>query len=83
MIETSDESIKYPIYVDKEGETEEVVIAGPTCDSADILYENYKYEFPLSLEIGDKVFWLSTGAYTATYSAVDFNGFPPVKTLVI
>jgi ornithine decarboxylase len=24
-----------------------------------------------------------TGAYTSTYSAVAFNGFPPLKTYVI
>ena len=79
LIETLDESIKYPIYTDKIGELEEVVIAGPTCDSADILYENYKYALPLNLAIGDRLYWLTTGAYTTTYSAVAFNGFPPLK----
>ncbi len=79
LIETLDESIKYPIYVEKTGELEEVVIAGPTCDSADIMYEDYKYGLPLNLAIGDRLYWFSTGAYTTTYSAVEFNGFPPLK----
>ncbi len=79
MIETTDEAIKYPLYVEKTGEGEEAVIAGPTCDSADILYENYKYELPLDLAIGDRMYWFSTGAYTTTYSAIEFNGFPPLK----
>lgn len=79
LIETLDESIKYPIYVEKQGELEEVIIAGPTCDSADIMYENYMYGLPLNLAIGDRMYWLSTGAYTTTYSAVEFNGFPPLK----
>jgi ornithine decarboxylase len=35
---------------------------------------------PLSLEIGDRLYWFSTGAYTASYSSVEFNGFPPLKT---
>lgn len=83
LIETLDESIKYPIYVEKQGELEEVVIAGPTCDSADILYENYKYELPLNLAIGDRMYWLSTGAYTTTYSAIEFNGFPPLQAFYI
>ncbi|MBU2238992.1 MAG: type III PLP-dependent enzyme, partial [Gammaproteobacteria bacterium] len=48
LIETLDESIKYPIHVEKGGELEEVIIAGPTCDSADIMYENYKYGLPLN-----------------------------------
>ncbi|MBR7888488.1 type III PLP-dependent enzyme [Marinomonas sp. A79] len=80
LIETLDESIKYPIHVEKGGELEEVIIAGPTCDSADIMYENYKYGLPLNLAIGDRMYWLSTGAYTTTYSAVEFNGFPPLAS---
>ena len=79
LIETMDESIKFPIWTEKKGETEEVVIAGPTCDSADIMYEHYKYGLPLNLAIGDRLYWLSTGAYTTSYSAVEFNGFPPLK----
>ena len=66
LIETMDESIKFPIYTEKKGEVEEVVIAGPTCDSADIMYENYKYGLPLNLAIGDRLYWLSTGAYTTS-----------------
>jgi ornithine decarboxylase len=38
---------------------------------------------PLSLEVGDKLYWLSTGAYTYTYASVEFNGFPPLKTFVL
>ena len=79
LIETMDEAIKYPIWTEKKGEMEEVVIAGPTCDSADIMYENYKYGLPLNLASGDRLYWLSTGAYTTSYSAVEFNGFPPLK----
>lgn len=84
FIETLDEAIKYPLYIDKESdEFEEVIIAGPTCDSADILYEQYKYELPLNLAAGDRMYWFSTGAYTTTYSAIEFNGFPPLKTVCI
>jgi len=83
LIETLGEAIKYPIYTEKTGEEEECVIAGPTCDSADIMYEDHKYELPLSLEIGDRLYWFSTGAYTTSYSAIEFNGFPPLKQFVI
>ena len=83
LIETMDESIKFPIWTEKKGEAEEVVIAGPTCDSADIMYENYKYGLPLNLAIGDRLYWLSTGAYTTSYSAVEFNGFPPLKSYYV
>ncbi|MAK91025.1 MAG: ornithine decarboxylase [Oleibacter sp.] len=83
LIETMDEAIKYPVFVEKQGEEEEVILAGPTCDSADILYEDYKYELPLNLASGDRVYWFSTGAYTTTYSAVEFNGFPPLASYCI
>ena len=83
LIETMDESIKFPIWTEKKGEMEEVIIAGPTCDSADIMYENYKYGLPLNLASGDRLYWFSTGAYTTSYSAVEFNGFPPLKAFYI
>jgi ornithine decarboxylase len=80
LMETIDESIKYPAYTEKGGETGDVILAGPTCDSLDIIYEHFKYQLPLSLEIGDRIYWLSAGAYTASYSSIEFNGFPPLKT---
>ncbi|MCR5253271.1 MAG: type III PLP-dependent enzyme [Treponema sp.] len=83
LIETLDEAIKYPLITSKDGPNEkegEVIIAGPTCDSMDIMYENAKYKLPVSLKAGDKIYWLSTGAYTSTYASVAFNGFPPIKT---
>ena len=83
LIETMDEAIKFPIWTEKKGEMEEVVIAGPTCDSADIMYEHYKYGLPLNLASGDRLYWLSTGAYTTSYSAVEFNGFPPLKSFYL
>jgi len=86
LIETLNESIKYPIITeneDDEAEEEEVIIAGPTCDSQDILYEEYKYLLPVNLKIGDKLYFLSAGAYTASYASICFNGFPPIKTYIL
>ena len=60
-----------------------VVLAGPTCDSADILYEKTEYRLPLALRVGDKVEILSAGAYTASYASVGFNGFEPLRTYCI
>ena len=79
LIETMDEAIKFPIYTERQGELDRCVIAGPTCDSADIMYEHYSYGLPVDLLIGDRMYWLTAGAYTTTYSAVCFNGFPPLK----
>ncbi|AKB25327.1 Ornithine decarboxylase [Methanosarcina sp. MTP4] len=83
LIETLDECIKYPIYCEKKGCAEEVILAGPTCDSMDILYEDHKYSFPHTLREGNRVYIFTTGAYTQSYSSVSFNGFPPLKAYVI
>ncbi len=84
LAETMDEAIKYRIKTPADGGPRgPVVIAGPTCDSADILYERTVYRLPLDLKVGDRVEILSTGAYTSSYSAVNFNGFAPLKTYCI
>jgi ornithine decarboxylase len=83
LAETMDESIRYPIRTGRSGELGPCVLAGPTCDSADVLYEKVPYPLPVSLEIGDKVLIEGAGAYTATYSSVAFNGFAPLKTFHI
>ncbi len=81
LAETMGESIRYRIQVPgRSGPSGPVIIAGPTCDSADILYERTEYRLPLDLAVGDKVEILSTGAYTASYASVGFNGFPPLRT---
>ena len=86
LIETLNESLKYPIITDKDEGCKkwgEVVLAGPTCDSMDIMYEDYKYSLPTNLKPGDRVYFLTTGAYTSSYASVEFNGFPPIKTYIM
>jgi ornithine decarboxylase len=80
LAETLDESIKYRLRTPRSGETGPVILAGPTCDSADILYEKTSYALPLALECGDRIEILNTGAYTSSYASVGFNGFPPLCT---
>ena len=81
LAETMDESIRYAIRTPHDGaEMTPCVLAGPTCDSADVLYEKTPYPLPVTLEIGDKLLIEGTGAYTSTYSSVAFNGFPPLRT---
>lgn len=78
LAETMDEAIRYSIETPHDGGVAgPVMLAGPTCDGADTLYENSDYRLPLSLRAGDKVRILAAGAYTTTYAAAAFNGFPP------
>lgn len=60
-----------------------VAIAGPTCDGDDVLYQHTPYRLPLALRAGDHVDILDAGAYTASYSSVSFNGFPPLPTYFV
>ena len=82
--ETFEEAIQYRITTGKDGEPfGPVVLAGPTCDEVDVLYDKSGYSLPLGLIVGDKIEFLSAGAYTASYSSVCFNGFPPLTEYYI
>jgi len=84
LAETMDEAIRYPIVTPHDGDAVgPCILAGPTCDSADVMYEKTPYELPLSLSVGDELFILGTGAYTTTYASVAFNGFEPLRSYVI
>lgn len=84
LAETMDEAIAYDIRTPHDGgPVGPVILAGPTCDGVDILYQKTHYELPLNLAAGDRVELLATGAYTTTYSTVGFNGIPPLKAYYI
>lgn len=83
LAETMDEAIRYPVTAERDGEPVPCVLAGPTCDSVDVMYEKKPYPLPINLEIGDEVLIGGAGAYTTTYSSVAFNGFPPLASYVI
>jgi ornithine decarboxylase len=79
LAETLGEAIKYRIRTSVDGgPTGPVVIAGPTCDSVDVLYQDYEYQLPEALRPGDQVLFLSAGAYSRSYCSVGFNGFEPL-----
>jgi ornithine decarboxylase len=84
LAETMEEAIRYPLVTAKDKDAKgPCVVAGPTCDSADVLYEKTPYALPLSLSVGDEVLIEAAGAYTTTYASVAFNGFAPLKAYVI
>jgi ornithine decarboxylase len=79
LAETEGEAIRYAIRTPHDGGADgPVTIAGPTCDSADTLYEKSNYRLPLALRDGDRVELLATGAYVTTYASQGFNGFRPL-----
>ncbi|MDA0338836.1 MAG: type III PLP-dependent enzyme [Proteobacteria bacterium] len=83
LAEANGEAIRYPITASRDGEAGRVVIAGPTCDSTDIIYETSEYYLPANLKEGDFVEIIATGAYTTTYASVAFNGIEPLASYCI
>ncbi|MCC5974749.1 MAG: type III PLP-dependent enzyme [Rubellimicrobium sp.] len=84
LAETEGEAIRYQFVTPHDGEpTGPCILAGPSCDSADVLYEKRPVQLPLTLKAGDRVLIRNTGAYTSTYSSVAFNGFPPLAVVTI
>lgn len=78
LAETEGEAIRYQIHTLRDGGQDgPVIIAGPTCDSMDTLYQKSGYRLPLDLQTGDRVTLLATGAYTTSYASQGFNGFLP------
>jgi ornithine decarboxylase len=70
----------YPLEVlAPEGRTYPSVLAGPTCDSIDVI--NDHLELP-KLKVGDIVIGRAMGAYTWA-SATDFNFFPRATVLAL
>ncbi|WP_373020174.1 type III PLP-dependent enzyme [Thiomicrorhabdus sp.] len=74
---------KYPIAplkpVDPMGEFFPSVLAGPTCDSIDVVSEDI--ELP-EMEVGDILIGKQMGAYTLA-SATEFNYYPKPKVVVV
>lgn len=85
LAETENEAIAYQLdVVEDHPETDgPVIIAGPTCDGDDVLYQRTPYRLPLSLRPGDRIDILATGAYTASYSSIAFNGIEPLRTYCV
>ena len=69
----------YRLVSNRTGSLEECVVAGPTCDSIDIVTHNQKLP---KLAVGDLLLAPGMGAYTIA-SATHFNGFAPPRTIVV
>ena len=84
LAETMGEALRYRLTAHRggaelAGPVEEAVLAGPTCDSVDVLYVRHRPLLPATLRAGDRLRFHGTGAYTTTYSSVGFNGFAPLR----
>ena len=72
IIETT-EGLKYRIRTDRSGPDVTWNVAGPTCDSVDVILRDEP--LPSDLQEGDFFYLRNAGAYTTAYAS-EFNGFP-------
>jgi ornithine decarboxylase len=79
VIETT-EGLRYNLYTDRDGEPVAWNVAGPTCDSVDVVMRDEL--LPGDLQEGDFIFIKNAGAYTTAYAS-NFNGFPLPEVAVI
>jgi ornithine decarboxylase len=72
IIETT-EGLQYEVVTERGGKLIPWTVAGPTCDSVDIIMRDQL--LPEDLEADDFVYIPNAGAYTTAYAS-NFNGFP-------
>jgi len=71
--------IKYPITVNGKEPISKCVLAGPSCDGFDVI--DTEIELP-DIEIGQRVYISSAGAYTTAYAS-KFDGSPIPKVVLV
>lgn len=69
----------YQIITNRNTKWEEAVLAGPTCDSFDVIYDNCLMP---PLELGDILMFPAMGAYCSV-SATDFNGLKHARIVTV
>lgn len=74
------EGLRYEILTDRNGKCIPWEIAGPTCDSVDILMRDEM--LPADIQEGDFIYIPNAGAYTTAYAS-NFNGFPLPDVVVL
>ena len=67
------EGLKYKIRTERSGPDVPWHVAGPTCDSVDVVLRDEP--LPSDLQEGDFIYIRNAGAYTTAYAS-EFNGFP-------
>lgn len=73
------DSCQYPVVSNRDGKNNLSVLAGPTCDSFDVMYDGLMIP---EHEVGDKLMFTSTGAYCEV-SGSNFNALKRPEYLVI
>ncbi len=70
---------QYPVVTLREGQEKLSVLAGPTCDSFDVMYDGLMIP---EHQVGDRIVFLATGAYCAV-SGSNFNALRRPEYVVV
>jgi ornithine decarboxylase len=74
----------YPIWSSRPDHAESnllpFTVTGPSCDSADTMF--YAAMLPSAIDVDDRIYIASAGAYTLSYAS-NFNGFAPPSVVYI
>ncbi len=71
---------KYELKTLRRGQKFLSTVAGPTCDSFDII--SLSEELP-ELDVGSVLYVKNIGAYSSASAVPNFNGFPPAKVILV
>ncbi|MFQ5509211.1 MAG: type III PLP-dependent enzyme [Leptospirillia bacterium] len=71
------EGFDYELFSERSGPLVPTTVAGPSCDTADLLFAEKL--LPADLTAGDRIYIPNAGAYTTAYAST-FNGFPLPET---
>ena len=74
------QGIAYTLLTEKTGAAVPTTLAGPTCDSMDVLWRDIP--MPSDLKVGDAIVIHGAGAYTTAYAS-RFNGFELPAVIVL
>ncbi|HEX5415497.1 MAG TPA: type III PLP-dependent enzyme [Chloroflexota bacterium] len=73
------EGFSYEFLTPVSGCLSNVVLAGPSCDSVDVISDSVALP---DLAVGDRLYVVNAGAYTLSYAS-HFNGWPPPEVHVV
>jgi ornithine decarboxylase len=79
IIETT-EGLQYDVVTEREGQLIPCTVAGPTCDSVDVVMREQM--LAEDLQADDFVFIPNAAAYTTAYAS-NFNGFPLPEVRIV
>ena len=84
LAETEGEAIKYKIKFSGKNNMKKIkyILAGPSCDSHDVLYQKNLYKLPKNIKVGDRLRIFSAGSYIISYQS-DFNGIKKIKEIFL